>query len=82
LVNSCHRVNCCETRYSSLHLRSTGVNTTAHRYTGGSSSRDVRAGISSGPRVRSSFGTVFSLPGRRSCHALIYTAFEERSTRQ
>ena len=36
---------------------------------------------SSGARARSSFGTVFSFPGRRSCYALVYSAFEERSNR-
>ncbi len=35
---------------------------------------------SSGVRARSSFGMVFSFPGRRFGHALIYTAFEKRST--
>jgi hypothetical protein len=35
---------------------------------------------SSGARARSSFGTVFSFPARRSCYALMYTAFEERSS--
>src|SRR5215211_4134821 len=35
-----------------------------------------------GARACSSFGTISSLPARRSSHALMYTAFEERSTRQ
>src|SRR5215211_1709100 len=33
-----------------------------------------------GARACSSFGTISSLPARRSSHALMYTAFEERST--
>src|SRR5215212_805034 len=33
-----------------------------------------------GARARSSFGTISSLPARRSSHTLMYTAFEERST--
>lgn len=37
--------------------------------------------VSSGARALSSFGTVFSLPTWRFDHALMYTAFEERSTK-
>jgi hypothetical protein len=35
-----------------------------------------------GARACSSFGTISSLPARRSSHALMYTAFEERSSRR